>query len=79
MELAEKFKIDLVKIDTAKNKYIPGQYSVFVMPTVLIIYKGRENLRESKFIDFSNIERNLNYIIEMEKNWKSLVNKYLFM
>lgn len=67
MELAEKFKIDLVKIDTATNKYIPGQYSVFALPTVLIIYRARENLRESKFIDFKNIEKNLNYIIEMEK------------
>lgn len=67
MELARKFKIALVKIDTATNKYIPGQYSVFSLPTVLIIYKGRENLRESRFINFNNIEKNLDYIGEMEK------------
>lgn len=66
MELAEKFSIDLVKIDLATSKYIPGQYSVFTVPTILIIYKGREKLRESKFIDFNNIESNLEYIIEME-------------
>ncbi len=69
MELAEKFKVDLVKVDTATNKYIPGQYSVFTLPTVLIIYKGRENLRESRFINFDNIEKNLYYISEMEKNY----------
>lgn len=66
MELAEAYKIDLVKIDTAASKYIPGQYTVFVVPTVLIIYNGREMLRESKFIDFNNIDKNLDYIVEME-------------
>lgn len=65
MELAKDHHIDIVKIDTKENKYIPGQFTVFVVPTVLLIYRGEEILRESRFIDFNRIEKSLYYI---EKN-----------
>ena len=66
MELAEEYEIDLVKIDMNKNKYIPGQYSVFAAPTVLLINKGEEYLRESRFIDFEKIRKNIGYLREIE-------------
>lgn len=62
MELAEKYDIKLVKIDTNKNKYIPGQYSVFAAPTVLLMHSGGEYSRESRFIDFENIRKNIEYL-----------------
>ncbi len=34
-----------------------GQHLVFTVPTVLIFSEGKEILRESRFIDFSRIER----------------------
>lgn len=66
MELADEYKIDLVKINTKTNRYIPGQYSVFAVPTVLTIYKGKEYLRESRFIDFKNIRKNLDFLNEID-------------
>lgn len=57
----------LIDIDMSINKEIPGQLGVFIVPTILIIYKGEEKLRESKFIGFDNIRKNLDYILEMEK------------
>lgn len=66
IELADSYEIDLVKIDTKKNRYISGQYSVFAVPTILLIYRGREYLRESRFIDFENIKENLDYLRDIK-------------
>lgn len=66
MELANKNLIDIVKIDTKVNKYIPGQYEAFIVPTILIIYRGKEMTRESKFIDFKKLQKSLDYILELE-------------
>ena len=64
MVLADEYEIDIVVINTVQNRYIPGQYSVFAAPTVLVMNKGREYLRESRFIDFENIKKNLDYLSE---------------
>ena len=34
-----------------------GQHLVFTVPTILVFSNGQEILRESRFIDFSKIER----------------------
>ncbi len=34
-----------------------GQHLVFTVPTILVFSGGKEILRESRFIDFSKIER----------------------
>ena len=65
--LAEEYSIKLIDIDMSRSKEIPGQLGVFIVPTKLLIYKGEEKLRESKFIGFDNIRKNIDYILEMEK------------
>ena len=37
-----------------------GQHLVFTVPTILVFSEGKEILRESRFIDFSKIERLFN-------------------
>lgn len=66
MELADNYFIQLIKIDTNVQKYISGQLGVFIVPTVIIIYDGKEILRESRFIDFNKINKNLEYIYKNE-------------
>lgn len=62
MELADEYMVDVVKVNIKQNRYLPGQYSVFAAPTILLIHKGEERLRESRFIDFDGIRKNLDYL-----------------
>jgi thiol-disulfide isomerase/thioredoxin len=41
-----------------------GQNLVFTVPTVLVYSKGKEILRESRFIDFEKIERLFNLYLD---------------
>ena len=41
-----------------------GQHLVFTVPTVLVFSNSQEILRESRFIDFSKIERLFNIYLE---------------
>lgn len=60
MTLVNSYPIKVVKIDIHKHIEIAGQLMVFTVPTILMIYEGREVLRESRFIDFQKVERMLN-------------------
>lgn len=57
MDLADRYKVKTVMIDIDKEALIRGQYQVFSAPTVLIMRQKKEVLRESKFINFENVER----------------------
>lgn len=57
IELAKEYEKKILKIDIDENLLIKGQFLVFTAPTVLIMRKRKEVLRESKFIDLKNIDR----------------------
>lgn len=59
MTLVKDYSIKVIKIDISKNLEIAGQLSVFTVPTILIMYNGREVLRESRFIDLQRVKRML--------------------
>ena len=59
MKLVNGHPIKVVKINIDEHVEIAGQLLVFTVPTILMIYEGREILRESRFIDFQKVERTL--------------------
>ncbi|ODA39936.1 thioredoxin family protein [Desulfosporosinus sp. BG] len=60
MNLVNDHSIKVVKIDINEHVEIAGQLLIFTVPTILIMYDGREVLRESRFIDLQKVERMLN-------------------
>lgn len=52
-----------IKVKADMQPEICGQLLVFTVPTILIFYEGKEILRESRFIDFNNIEKMLDRVI----------------
>jgi len=60
MNLVNDYSIKVVKIDINEHVEIAGQLLVFTVPTILMMYDGREVLRESRFIDLQKVERMLN-------------------
>lgn len=60
--LIEDYPFPILKIDASNLENFAGQHIVFSVPTILIIHEGKEVLRESRFIDFSKIERILNLL-----------------
>jgi thiol-disulfide isomerase/thioredoxin len=54
--------IEVIEIDALVHPEVAGQHHVFVAPTVLIYYEGREVLRESRFVDIRKITRLLDLI-----------------
>lgn len=59
MDLAEAYLVKVAKISVTEQMEIAGQSLVFTVPTVLIVYQGKEILRESRFIDLQKVERAL--------------------
>jgi thioredoxin-like negative regulator of GroEL len=66
MNLVEDYPVKVAKIVTDEQMEIAGQLLVFTVPTVLIVYEGREILRESRFVDFQKVERTLNFFTKGE-------------
>ncbi|MPN58404.1 hypothetical protein SDC9_206109 [bioreactor metagenome] len=62
MTLVNDYSIPVAKINVDEQLEIAGQSLVFTVPTILIMYEGKEVLRESRFIDFSNIARTLEFV-----------------
>lgn len=62
MDLVEDYPITVAKINVDEYIEIAGQNLVFTVPTILIMYEGKEILRESRFVDFSNLERTLRFV-----------------
>ena len=55
--LMENYTFPIMKIDATRLENFAGQHLVFSVPTILIMHEGKEVLRESRFIDFSKIDR----------------------
>lgn len=60
MNLVNDYSIRVIKVDINTHLEIAGQLSVFTVPTILMMYEGREVLRESRFIDLQKVKRMLN-------------------
>lgn len=56
--LGEKYpSVPFAQIYLEDLPVFQGQHLIFTVPTVVIFSKGKEILRESRFIDFKRIER----------------------
>lgn len=64
MEVVEEYHFPVYKIPADEVKDIAGQHLVFTVPTILVVQEGKELLRESRFIDFENIDRILSLLQE---------------
>ena len=64
LEIARKHSINIARIDINKVKIVAGQSLIFTVPTILIMKESKEILRESRFIDFNNIDRVLQIVSE---------------
>lgn len=58
----EDYRTPVIEIDASLYPEIAGQQRIFVAPTVLVFYEGKEILRESRFIDIDKIQRLLDLI-----------------
>lgn len=57
-------KIEIYNIYIDDNDRFRGEHLIFSVPTVLIFSNGKELLRESRYINYSKVER----IIELYNN-----------
>ena len=71
-DMLEKYHVDYVAVDAGHYPEIAGQHQVFTVPTVIVWSENREILRESRFINFSKIERLLEFVQVYETDYKSL-------
>lgn len=71
-DLLENYGVSYVAVDAIKYPEIAGQHQVFTVPTVLVWSENREILRESRFINFSKIERLLEFVQVYETEYESL-------
>ncbi len=61
-ELMQAYPQKFFKIDAEQFSELAGQNRVFTVPTILVFAEGKEVLRESRFIDFTKIQRILDLI-----------------
>ncbi|MHB8097352.1 MAG: YbbN family protein [Erysipelotrichaceae bacterium] len=64
--------VSYVAVDAIKYPEIAGQHQVFTVPTILVWSENHEILRESRFINFSKIERLLEFVQVYETDYESL-------
>lgn len=62
LNLAEGHSCRLIKVAADQLRDVAGQYLIFTVPTILLLHEGKEILRESRFVDFNNIERLLSLL-----------------
>ena len=63
-EITENIDIPIYKINIKEDNKISAQNLVFTVPTILVFYDGKEILRESRYIDFNNVKKVLDIILE---------------
>ncbi len=52
--------VALFYVDTVKYPEVPGQYSVFAVPTILVFVEEKEYIRESRHISVASFSERLN-------------------
>lgn len=63
-ETKENIDIPIYKINIKEDNKISAQNLVFTVPTILVFYDGKEVLRESRYIDFNNVKKVLEIVVE---------------
>ena len=64
--LEENFpKIPFYFVDMDKTPTIPVKYSVFVEPTIIIIFDGKETIRKSRIISIGDLSDSIDRIYKL--------------
>lgn len=64
--LADKFpKLKFIYVNIADAKELAAQKNVFTVPTVLFYFDGREYIRKARFINFDELESDLERIYSL--------------
>ncbi|OTN77395.1 hypothetical protein A5886_002495 [Enterococcus sp. 8G7_MSG3316] len=58
-QLAEKYNVPFLTIDTVEEPATAAYFSVMTVPVVLVIANGKEVHREARIIDFRRLEKQL--------------------
>ena len=61
-------KIPFYFVDMDKTPTIPVKYSVFVEPTIIIIFDGKETIRKSRIISIPELSQSLKRIYGLAFN-----------
>ncbi len=61
--IAEDVGIPLIHVPADEVPEAAGQMSVFTVPTVLLYFQNREYHRQSRFIDFKELEKRMREIV----------------
>ena len=58
-------KIPFYFVDMDKTPTIPVKYSVFVEPTIIIIFDGKETIRKSRIISIGDLSNSIDRIYKL--------------
>ncbi|WP_416826634.1 thioredoxin family protein [Ectobacillus polymachus] len=58
-------KVKSILVSLEETPRVSGEYLVFTAPTLIVFFKGKEMLRESRFVVFGQFERDLERLYEM--------------
>ncbi|WFD11132.1 thioredoxin family protein [Tepidibacter hydrothermalis] len=61
-------KIKLVEIDVDKNLEAAAQFNIFTIPAILIFIKGKESIRQARYINLEKIEYSIKRYYELFHN-----------
>jgi Tfp pilus assembly PilM family ATPase len=57
--------MDFFYIDCEKQKEIAAQNTVFAVPTILVFFEGKENIRKSRNIGIEQLKSEIKRIYEL--------------
>lgn len=60
--LSQQYRVPMLLAAIDETTAFSAQRLVFTIPTVLILFQGREVARESRFINFEQLERTLSLL-----------------
>lgn len=60
--LSDKFEIEAFQFHIEDVPMASGQLSIYTAPTIMLYYKGSEYHRQSRIIDFRQLEYRINQI-----------------
>ncbi len=58
-------KMDFLYIDCEKQKEIAAQNTVFAVPTILVFFEGKENIRKSRSVGIEQLKSEIKRIYEL--------------
>ena len=53
----------MARVETSSPNEISGQLFVFTAPTVIVFAKGKETIRESRFVSIESLEYKMDRLI----------------